>query len=120
MLHGKVVLISGATGALGSAVTREFARAEARLALTGRSEQKLERLAARVGLPAGRVFAASAAVAQADGVRDLVEAIVARFEWDDAFPLLRRCRLHQRRARPHLWGGLVSSEKCTAISPPPG
>ena len=80
MLHGKVVLISGATGALGSAVTREFARTEARLALTGRSEQKLERLAAEVGLPAGRVFTAAADVAQVDGVRDLVEAIVARFE----------------------------------------
>ena len=71
MLRGKVVLISGATGALGSAVTRVFARTEARLALTGRSEQKLERLAADVGLPAGRVFTASADVAQADGVRDL-------------------------------------------------
>ena len=82
-LRGKVVLISGATGALGSAVTREFARTEARLALTGRSEQKLERLATEVGLPAERIFTAPADVTQADGVRDLVEAIVARFEQVD-------------------------------------
>jgi len=79
-LRDRVVLISGATGALGSAVTRVFARTEARLALTGRSEQKLERLAAEVGLPAERIFTVPADVAQANGVRDLVEAIVARFE----------------------------------------
>ena len=80
ILHDRVVLISGATGALGSAVAREFARTEARLALTGRSERKLERLATEVGPPAERIFTAPADVTQAGGVRDLVEAIVARFE----------------------------------------
>ena len=45
MLSDKVVLISGATGALGSAVTREFSQTQAHLVLTGRSERKLERLA---------------------------------------------------------------------------
>ncbi|MDY6874796.1 MAG: SDR family NAD(P)-dependent oxidoreductase [Chloroflexota bacterium] len=79
-LRGKVILISGATGALGSAVTREFARTEARLALTGRSEHKLERLVAEVGLPAERIFTVPADVTQADGVRDMMEVIVARFE----------------------------------------
>jgi NAD(P)-dependent dehydrogenase (short-subunit alcohol dehydrogenase family) len=79
VLQGKVVLISGATGALGSAVTREFAQTQARLALTGRSEQKLERLAAEVGLSAERVFTTAGDVTQADGVQDLVEAVAARF-----------------------------------------
>jgi len=81
-LRDKVVLITGATGALGSVVVREFAQTEAHLALIGRSE-KLERLATEVGLPAERIFTAPADVTQADGVRDLVEAIVARFEQVD-------------------------------------
>ena len=79
-LRDKVVLITGATGALGSVVVREFAQTGAWLALTGRSEQKLERLVADLGLPSERVFTAAADVTQADGVRDLVEVIVARFE----------------------------------------
>ncbi len=146
-LRGKVVLISGAAGALGSAVTREFARTEARLALTGRSEQKLERLAAEVGLPAERIFTAPADVTQADGVRDLVEAIVARFErvdvllntvggwsggkpvgetpveeWDRMLALnLRSAFLLSRAALPLMleagWGRIVHVSSRTAVAP---
>ena len=78
-LHDRVVLISGASGALGSAVTREFAQAQARLALTGRSAQKLERLMAETGLPIERVFTVAADFTQADGVGDLISAVMARF-----------------------------------------
>jgi NAD(P)-dependent dehydrogenase (short-subunit alcohol dehydrogenase family) len=146
-LDGKVVLISGATGALGSAVTREFARTEARLALTGRSEQKLERLAAEVGLPAERIFTAPADVTQADGVRDLVEATVARFggvdallntvggwgggktvgetemeEWERMLTLnLRTAFLLSRAVLPDMletgWGRIVHIGSKTAIAP---
>jgi NAD(P)-dependent dehydrogenase (short-subunit alcohol dehydrogenase family) len=78
MLHKRVVLITGATGALGSAVTREFAQTQARLVLTGRSEQKLEHLVDEADLRAERVFTVPADVTQPDGVKDLVEAVVAR------------------------------------------
>jgi NAD(P)-dependent dehydrogenase (short-subunit alcohol dehydrogenase family) len=74
-LRDKVVLITGATGALGAAVTREFAQTQARLALTGRSEQRLEHLMDEAGLPAERAFAVPADVTQAEGVQGLVEAI---------------------------------------------
>jgi 3-oxoacyl-[acyl-carrier protein] reductase len=74
-----VVLISGATGALGSAVTRTFAQTPVRLALTGRSEQKLERLAVEVGLPGERIFTVAADVTLADGVEDLADAVLAHF-----------------------------------------
>ena len=83
-LAGKVVLITGATGALGSAVAREFARTGARLALTGRSESKLAQLSAGVGLPAERVLTAAADVTQVEGVAGLVGAIVARWGRVDA------------------------------------
>jgi NAD(P)-dependent dehydrogenase (short-subunit alcohol dehydrogenase family) len=77
MLNDRVVLISGATGALGSAVAREFAQTEACLALTGRSEKKLKRLVAEMDISAERVFTVVADVGQADDVRDLVDAVVA-------------------------------------------
>ena len=83
-LDGRVVLITGATGALGSAVAGEFARTEARLALTGRSESKLERLSAELGLPAERVLAVAADVTQAEGVEGLVATVVARLDRVDA------------------------------------
>jgi len=147
MLHEKVVLISGAAGALGSAVTREFARTEARLALTGRSEQKLERLAAEVGLPAERIFTAPADVAQADGVKDLMEAITAHFgrvdvllntvggwsggkpvgeteveQWERMLTLnLRSAFLLSRTVLPLMlesgWGRIVHVSSKTAVAP---
>ncbi len=147
-LDGKVVLISGATGALGSAVARDFARKTgARLALTGRSEQKLERLATEVGLAAERIFTTPADVAQADGVRDLVEGIVARFggvdvllntvggwsggkplgdtpveEWDRLLALnLRSAFLLSRAVLPLMlksgWGRIVHVSSKTAVTP---
>jgi NAD(P)-dependent dehydrogenase (short-subunit alcohol dehydrogenase family) len=77
-LKDRVILITGATGALGSAVTREFAQTQARLALTGRSEEKLARLVSEIGLPAERVFTAAADVTQADGLDGLVAAVTGR------------------------------------------
>jgi NAD(P)-dependent dehydrogenase (short-subunit alcohol dehydrogenase family) len=49
-LTGKVTLITGATGGAGYAVTQAFHRAGAQLALVSRSHDRLEDLAARVGL----------------------------------------------------------------------
>jgi NAD(P)-dependent dehydrogenase (short-subunit alcohol dehydrogenase family) len=146
-LFDKVVLISGATGALGSAVTREFAQVQARLALTGRSEEKLERLIAETGLPAERVFTVAADVTQAEGVEDLVSAVMARLgridvllnnaggwsggkpvketpveEWDRMLALnLRSAFLLSRAVLPHLleagWGRIVHVSSKTAVEP---
>jgi len=100
-LRGKVVLISGATGALGSAVTREFARTEARLALTGRSEQKLERLGWSGGKPVG-------------------EAPLE--EWDRMLALnLRSAFILSRMLLPLMlesgWGRIVHISSKTAVTP---
>ena len=83
-LHGKVVLITGATGALGSAVTREFARTRALLALTARSEEKLERLSTETGLPPERVFTVAASVTEASAVGGLADVVKERFGRIDA------------------------------------
>ncbi len=146
-LRDVVVLITGATGALGSAVTREFAHTEARLALTSRSEQKLERLAAEVALPAEHLFTAPADVTQADGVRDLVAAVVDHFgrvdvllntvggwsggkpvgetlveEWDRMLALnLRSAFSLSRAVLPSMlkagWGRIVHVSSKTAVAP---
>ncbi len=146
-LRGKVILISGATGVPGSAVAREFAHTEARLALTGRSAQKLERLVAEVGLPAERIFTAPADVTQADGVKDLMEAITAHFgrvdvllntvggwgggktvgetemeEWERMLTLnLRTAFLLSRAVLPLMlksgWGRIVHVGSKTAVAP---
>jgi NAD(P)-dependent dehydrogenase (short-subunit alcohol dehydrogenase family) len=147
MLRDRVVLISGATGALGSAVTSEFAQTDACLALTGRSAQKLERLVIENGLPAERVLTVPADVTQADGVADLVSAVVARFDWIDVLlntvggwsggkPVgetsveewdrmlalnLRPAFLLSRAVLPHMleagWGRIVHISSKTAVEP---
>lgn len=146
-LFGKVVLISGATGALGSTVTREFAQAQARLALTGRSAQKLEHLVTESDLPAERVFTIAADVTQADSVGDLVSDVMAPFgridvllnttggwsggkpvgetsaeEWDRMLALnLRSAFLLSRAVLPHMleagWGRIIHVSSKTAVEP---
>ena len=146
-LRDRVVLISGAAGALGSAVTREFARTQARLALTGRSRKKLEQLVTETGLPTERAFAVAADVTQADGVKNLVEAVVDHFgridvllntvggwsggkpvgetaveEWDRMLALnLRSAFLLSRAVLPLMleagWGRIVHVSSKTAVAP---
>lgn len=147
MLQDKVILITGATGALGSVVTREFAQTQAHLALTGRSEKKLERLAAEIDLPAERVLTVAADVTQADGVENLVATIADRFgqvdvllniaggwsggkpvsetaveDWDRLVALnLRSAFLLSRAVLPGMldagWGRIVHVSSKTAVTP---
>ncbi|WP_367134954.1 SDR family NAD(P)-dependent oxidoreductase [Saccharothrix sp. HUAS TT1] len=69
-VRGTTVLLTGATGGIGHAVAREFARRGARLVLTGRRVAELDGLAAEVG---GRAVVAD--LASADGVRRLAEEV---------------------------------------------
>jgi len=82
-LDGRVVLICGATGALGSAVVRQFAQTEARLALTSRSEDTLAQLVDDFGLSA-QALTVAADVTQAEEVDELVDAVAAHFGRLDA------------------------------------
>jgi len=83
-VHGKAVLITGATGALGQAVSRTFAAAGARLALTARSEEKLGELADALDLPADRLVTHPADVTDAGSVDALVKQTAARLGRVDA------------------------------------
>jgi NAD(P)-dependent dehydrogenase (short-subunit alcohol dehydrogenase family) len=146
-LNGRVVWITGATGALGAAVTQAFAQTEACLALTGRSADKLRQLAAQTGLPAERVFAMAADVTQADEVSKSVTAIVGHWgrvdvllntvggwaggqsvaetpveAWDRMLALnLHSAFLLSRAVLPYMlqagWGRIVHISSKTAVTP---
>jgi len=85
-LQDKVVLITGATGGLGSAVVRAYATTGARLALTARSQDTLEKLAREVELPAERTLLYAADLAVAEAARALVAAVAARWGGVDVLP----------------------------------
>jgi NAD(P)-dependent dehydrogenase (short-subunit alcohol dehydrogenase family) len=77
--NGKVMLITGATGALGSAVARRFADTEARLVLSSRSLEELETLRDKLELSEERAFCVAGDVTQSEGADAVVEAAVAHF-----------------------------------------
>ena len=146
-LHGKVILVTGATGALGSTVTKEFAQTEARLALAGRSGERLGQLVADVGLPPERALTVSGDITQADDVESLVSAVTAHWsaidvllhvaggwsggqplgetlveDWDRMLALnLRAAFLLSRAVLPAMleagWGRIIHVSSKTAVKP---
>src|SRR5206468_11027326 len=64
-MNGKAILITGASGAIGTEVVRQLAASGARLALSGRRAEVLEELADSVGAAGG----ARPVVLQADLAR---------------------------------------------------
>ncbi len=146
-LSGKVILIGGATGALGSVVAREFARTEANLVLTGTAEEDLEELVDDLNLSAECVLAAAVDATDADSVETLVSDVVERFDglhalvntiggwgggktvaetpveqWEWMLTLnLHSAFLLSRAVLPHMleagWGRIVHTSSKTAVEP---
>jgi NAD(P)-dependent dehydrogenase (short-subunit alcohol dehydrogenase family) len=85
-LNGKVVVLAGATGALGSACAESFAAEGSRLVLLGRSAEKLAQLAAR--LPSG---AAHAEVADLTDEASTTTAIAAAVQHHGRIDVLAAC-----------------------------
>ncbi len=78
-LTGAVVLITGATGGLGTVAAPAFARAGASLALVSRSREKLEHLALSAGIPEDRHLLHPADLTDSAQARGTVDATLARF-----------------------------------------
>jgi len=146
-LQDKVVLITGATGALGHVVARIFAETGARLVLTGRQQQALAGLAAEIGLPAERALTLPADLAVAKEVGSLIEALAARWggadillniaggwrggtrlaelteeEWDATMEMnLRSAFLINRAVLPYMvsrgWGRIINIASRAAAEP---
>ncbi len=78
LLEGKNVILYGAGGPIGSAVARAFAREGAAVHLTGRTAERLERLADDIRSAGGRAETARFDVFDEAAVRDHADAVAAR------------------------------------------
>lgn len=74
-----VVLVTGATGALGRAVVKRFAADGARLVLVGRDEGRLREVADEAGLPAERWHAALGELTDRAAADAIAASATARF-----------------------------------------
>ncbi|MDR2486367.1 MAG: SDR family oxidoreductase [Clostridiales Family XIII bacterium] len=79
MFQGKNVLITGATGGIGSATAKAFADAGANLALQSTSPEKLERLTDALALPDGRVAGFVLDIGDEASVADMIRRASAQF-----------------------------------------
>jgi NAD(P)-dependent dehydrogenase (short-subunit alcohol dehydrogenase family) len=77
---GKVAIVTGGGAGLGLAIARAFARAGARVAIAGRTQETLARSAAAIEKAfGGTVLTVAADVAEAAGCERMVVAAVERF-----------------------------------------
>ena len=75
----KVVWITGASSGIGEAITLAFAKENARLVLTARRPEELERVKKLTGLPGSAVLVLPMDVTQFEKAGPAVEAIIAHF-----------------------------------------
>ena len=75
----KIIVITGATGALGSKTAHAFAARGGSLVLLGHNQDKLDALTRDLHLPADRLFASVVDLQDQSAVRATVEAVTAKF-----------------------------------------
>lgn len=85
VLKGKNAIIYGATGSMGSAVAKEFAKAGAYLFLTGRNIESLKTLAADIVLQGGKVEVDIVDAFDEKAIRGHIENISERCSVDISF-----------------------------------
>lgn len=78
-LNGRVVIVTGGSGAIGSAICRRFAREGARVIAAARNLDKLEALAAQIRSEGGEAAAVQVDVTDRASCARMAEAAVASF-----------------------------------------
>ncbi len=78
-MHGRVVVITGATGGLGRVVTQTFAARGASLAILGSDPSRLEQLVRELKLPSERILPQVAQLRDGSAAHSAAEAVIARF-----------------------------------------
>ena len=78
-LHGRVALVTGASGGIGRELARGLALAGARVALSGRSEERLAATREAIAAEGGEAEAFPAELADLAAVGLLVDAVTGRF-----------------------------------------
>jgi NAD(P)-dependent dehydrogenase (short-subunit alcohol dehydrogenase family) len=81
----RVVALSGATGGLGRVVTQAFAKNGAKLALFGRTLDKLQSLAEEFDLPSDRVLPHAVDVGDPTQAKQAAQAVVDKFGRIDVY-----------------------------------
>jgi NAD(P)-dependent dehydrogenase (short-subunit alcohol dehydrogenase family) len=76
-MTGKVALVTGASRGIGAAVARTFGSAGARVAISARDAEALERLANELG--DGQTLALPTDVSDAEAVAEMVDRVVSKF-----------------------------------------
>ena len=89
--EGKTAIVTGGGSGVGFAIARAFARAGARVAIAGRTHDRLARAAAAIEERAGEVLTVEADVAVAAACERLVEAAVERSARPTSWSTTRRC-----------------------------
>lgn len=77
--NNKVVWITGASSGIGEAITMAFAKEGAKLVLTSRREEELQRVAKQTGLPASSILILPLDVTDFDKAKPAAELIIATF-----------------------------------------
>ena len=75
-LKGRVVLLAGASGGVGSQVAKQLSASGAIVYITGRNMQKLEEVAMQAGIPASRAFQMD--ISDESSVNHAVSAVLAQ------------------------------------------
>ena len=78
-LKDKVVLITGATGGIGKAIAKAFADEGSKIALTSRTQAKLDALVAELGVPEDHVATFVVDVSKEDEVKAAVDGAIAKW-----------------------------------------
>ncbi|MFD7135926.1 SDR family NAD(P)-dependent oxidoreductase [Streptomyces sp. NPDC059894] len=84
LLHGKSVVITGASSGIGAAAARLFGREGARLVLAARRKDRLQEVVDKVEAAGGQATAVVADVTRADDMRDVAQAALDSYGGLDA------------------------------------
>ncbi|KOV62023.1 SDR family NAD(P)-dependent oxidoreductase [Streptomyces sp. MMG1121] len=84
LLHGKTVLITGASSGIGAAAAQLFAQEEARVVLTARRADRLLEIVDKIGAAGGQATAVVADVTRAEDMRAAVRTALETFGSLDA------------------------------------
>jgi len=94
-LDGRVAVVTGGGGGLGSGICPALAAAGAAVAVVGRTKEKLDAVVADVTAGGGRAIAVEADIADAGSVAAMTERVVAAFGGIDI--LVNNAAVYQRR-----------------------